>query len=198
MRAAPNALAGLILATVLAAAAMSGCGTARPGAAPKASQALAARTSLRPVQPREYTHLPVGATVPALPMTNLDEQPDALENYRGLPVLLVFWATWCPSCTNEMPHLEALHNDLAGQGLKLLCVNASNERIQKIRDFATWQGYTMPMFGQFTGAAKRDFLINNIPTLYFVKRDGVIMDVFSGEIDPADLRKRAKALLESK
>lgn len=195
MRAAPNALAGLVLASVLAAAAISGCGVARPGAAPKATQALAARTSLKP---REYTHLPVGATVPALPLTNLENQPDALENYRGLPVLLVFWATWCPTCTNEMPHLEALHNDLGYQGLKLLCVNASNEKIQKIRDFATWQGYTMPMFGQYTGAAMRDFLINNIPTLYFVKRDGVIMDVYSGEIDPADLRKRAKALLESK
>lgn len=195
MRAAPNALAGLILAATVAATALTACGTTRLGAAaPKASRPVAAQMS---VKPREYTHLPVGTKVPPLPMTKLDGGADALENYRGLPVLLVFWATWCPTCTNEMPHLEDLHLEYASQGLKLLCVNASNEKLQKLKDFVEWKGYTMPVFGQYTGAATRDFLINNIPTLYFVGRDGVIQDVFSDAIDPADLRARTKKLLAS-
>lgn len=180
---------------LVAALTLTACGTTRLNpAAPKAAQAASARMSLKPQAP---THLPVGATVPALPMTALDGSADALESYRGKPVVLVFWATWCPSCTNELPHIEALHVDLAAQGLQVLAVNASNEKLERLRDFIAWQQYTFPVFGQYTGAVGRDFKCNSIPTVYFVGRDGVIQDVNVGEIDPADLRARAKKLLAS-
>ena len=181
---------------VLAAALLAGCGTSAlvPRPAARGVNPAVAQAKL-PGARETGTHLEVGTTVPALTMTRLDTQEDRLENYRGKAVLLAFWATWCPTCTNELPALEALHVDLAPQGLNVLCVNASNEKLKKLQDLWTWQSYTMPVFGQFTGAATRDFKVSNIPTLYWVTKAGVIQDWHVGEMDPADLRARTAKLL---
>src|SRR5215470_6042583 len=57
-----------------------------------------------------------------------------LGSYRGSPVLLNFWATWCGPCREEMPSMERLHRQLGGQGLTLLAIN-QKESVAKVANF---------------------------------------------------------------
>lgn len=139
--------------------------------------------------------LPVGTQAPDMPLTRLDGSVKALAAYRGKPVLLVFWATWCPVCTNELPHKQALHDELGPRGLEVLCVNASNERLQRLRDFVAWKEYTMPFFGQYTGAAVDVYKVAAIPTMYWLDPRGVIRDAHVGTMEPDALRARSLKLI---
>ncbi len=195
-------LAAMIASSTLVA--LVGCNASRPaspGARPAAPRVAAARPALPASRSRvaegTATFLPVGTQVPALPLTSLDDRADALVNYRGLPVLLAFFATWCPDCREEMPVLEDVHLTFVNDGLKLLAVNASKEPLLAMREFAAVNGYTLPMFGQFTGAPARDWKCNSIPTLYWIGRDGVIQDVAVDVLPPAEVHRRTKALILS-
>lgn len=194
--------------TVLAATTLLlACGRAPLPAAPRQAPAAAPRTlgqvpasSRLPGVKAENppTMLPVGTKAPDFPMTRLDGTVEAFAAYRGHPVLLVFWATWCPVCTNELPHKQAIHDELGPKGLKVLCVNASNEKLQRLKDFVAWQGYTMPIFGQYTGAAVDTYQVSNIPTLYWISPKGVITDAHVGTMESAELRARSLKLLKGR
>ncbi|MEB3197974.1 MAG: redoxin domain-containing protein [Candidatus Sericytochromatia bacterium] len=173
----------------------AGCARVPQASAPRTGTPGALTTlASRPEEPT--THLPVGTQAPDMPITRLDGTLESFAAYRGKPVLLVFWATWCPICTNELPAKQAMHDEFNAKGLQVLCVNASNEKLQRLRDFIAWQGYTMPVFGQYTGAATRDYLVSNIPTLYWVDRQGRITDAHVGPLPIDDLRQRTRKLLK--
>jgi thiol-disulfide isomerase/thioredoxin len=192
----------LLSATLL----LAGCGRLAPVPTGKAQLSLAAKgvagaeAALKRAATKGEagTHLPVGTQAPAMVMSRLDGSEDQLASYKGKPVLLAFWGTRCPTCTTELPHLEAMHADLASQGLNLLCVNASREKLTNLQDYWAWKLYSMPVFGQFTGAPIEVFKVNNIPTLYWIDRAGTIVDVQVGPAEPADLRARTAKLLAGK
>lgn len=49
-----------------------------------------------------------------------DGQPQAMSSYRGKPLLLNFWATWCPPCVEELPLLDAFYQEQKGKGWQVL------------------------------------------------------------------------------
>lgn len=59
----------------------------------------------------------IGQPAAELPLTDLQGQPVALSQFRGKPVLINFWATWCPPCVEELPLLDALSDDIAVVGI---------------------------------------------------------------------------------
>lgn len=56
-------------------------------------------------------------------LTNLAGEKVQLSQFQGQPVLLVFWATWCPYCKKLLPGIEQLNVKYADKGLKILAVN---------------------------------------------------------------------------
>ena len=65
---------------------------------------------------------------------DFDRQLHPLAQYRGQPMLVYFWATWCTSCKQEVPELKALHEKYKGQKLKVIGISADNT--DKVREFA--------------------------------------------------------------
>ncbi|MDG0789706.1 redoxin domain-containing protein [Cohnella ginsengisoli] len=70
-----------------------------------------------------------GSEAPAFELLGLDGQAHSLESYRGKPLVINFWGTFCPPCRNEMPALQAQYDKWKDQGVQLVGINLSEDRV---------------------------------------------------------------------
>ncbi|MDH5357616.1 MAG: TlpA family protein disulfide reductase [Gammaproteobacteria bacterium] len=70
--------------------------------------------------------------LPDITFTDIDGEQHSLMDYKGKPILMIFWATDCPGCIQEMPDLIKLHNDFSGQGLTMIGVAMPHDSLDHI------------------------------------------------------------------
>ncbi len=121
----------------------------------------------------------IGKLAPDFTLNGLDGQEVSLRGFRGRPVLLNFWATWCGPCQMEMPLLQAVHEKWAGTGLVLLAVNLQEDPVS-VREFVESAGYTFPVLLSPGNDVSLAYNIRGIPATFFVDADGVIRDMKIG------------------
>ncbi|QNI33597.1 TlpA family protein disulfide reductase [Alloacidobacterium dinghuense] len=127
-----------------------------------------------------------GETAPDVQLVAADGKRTPLSSYRGKPVLLDFWATWCTPCVVSMPKLADLNHDAASKGLVLLSVDEDEEE-KTATDFLAKHQYTWPNThddGKIGDAFKK----LGIPLVVLIDAQGKIVFYKSGE-DDAGLRK---------
>ncbi|MBM4027834.1 MAG: tetratricopeptide repeat protein, partial [Planctomycetes bacterium] len=112
-----------------------------------------------------------GRPAPSFTLLDLEGRQVRLSDLKGKVVLLDFWASWCPPCVEAIPHLEALHQKHAAEGLVIIGLN--NEPNQaRVREFAQgWMSYTVLAGADQPFAA---YGIKAIPTLFYVDREGIV------------------------
>lgn len=86
----------------------------------------------------------VGDMVPALDIRLLDGKVVNLGALRKRPVVVTFWATWCPPCHKEMADLQVLYERYRAQGLEVIAISVNTDRAQ-VDDFVRGRGLTYPM-----------------------------------------------------
>ena len=138
-----------------------------------------------------------GKTAPDFTLTDTAGKQHKLSDYRGRNVLLIFWATWCPACKMEIPHLIALRNTIGEDKLAILA--ASDEDPAKVKKFIAEKkiNYTvlldkgnMPKpFG-----VKRIYGITGIPCSFFIDAEGKIKLAAVGVVPLSEI----KAILQAK
>ncbi len=85
----------------------------------------------------------VGSIAPDYAARTLDHDTVSLAEFRGNAVLLNVWATWCPPCRQEMPDLQALHEEFEGAGLRVVGVSTDAAGADElVRDFLAEYGIT--------------------------------------------------------
>jgi thiol-disulfide isomerase/thioredoxin len=102
----------------------------------------------------------------------------AIESFRGRPVLLTFWASWCGPCRVELPELQKLYTELAGKGFVLLTVNVDVSPLVADR-FLAHLGVKVPVYRM----DQRDLQtldINALPTNILLDREGRAVMVTAG------------------
>ena len=118
-----------------------------------------------------------------------------LSDFRGQPVWLNFWGSWCPPCRSEMPDMQAAYEDLAPRGLVMLAV-ALDEAPSATFDYAKRNGATYLIASdperQTTGDA---YPIANFPTHILIDRDGIVRDIVLAEIDKEQFVAYAETIL---
>lgn len=109
---------------------------------------------------------PIDFTLP-----DLDGNDVKLSSLKGNVVLVDFWATWCPPCRVEIPHLITLYETYKGKGLVVLGVGLDDE--QKLKDFAEEYSITYPILIG-TKDLSQKYGIIGIPTTYLIDKKGKI------------------------
>ncbi|MBE6974451.1 MAG: TlpA family protein disulfide reductase [Ruminococcaceae bacterium] len=113
-----------------------------------------------------------------------------LSDFRGKPVVLNFWASWCGPCRREMPEFEEKYKEL-GVDVTFLMVNLTtwNETVESARALIDEERYTFPVFYDLEGQAAAAYGIQSIPTTFFIDADGFMIAYASGSIDGKTLQK---------
>jgi cytochrome c biogenesis protein CcmG/thiol:disulfide interchange protein DsbE len=104
-----------------------------------------------------------------------------LQDLRGRPVIINFWASWCPPCRAEMPALERVYAEYQEEGLIVLAVNTTNQDdLQAALDLATSLNLTFPILLDELGDVSSLYQLQAMPTTFFVDAQGIIQDVVVG------------------
>lgn len=133
---------------------------------------------------------------PKVTVTTLDNGRVDLEAYRGRPLLVTFWATTCPGCVAEMPHLVELHEELAPQGLAILGIAMSYDPPEQVREMVKQKKLPYTVALDTDGAAAKAFGdVKLTPTSFLIDPQGRIVKQKLGEMDMQEVRIRILGML---
>jgi peroxiredoxin len=129
-----------------------------------------------------------GFLAPDFRLTTTDGDTVQLSDLRGTPVIVNFWATWCPPCRKEMPALEAVWQRYGQGGVVILGVD-QGERADVVTRFAREEvGTTFPLLLDIDQSVGARYAVQALPTTVFVDGSGRIQDVVvGGALDEAAL-----------
>ena len=124
---------------------------------------------------------PPATPAPRLQLTTLEGRQLDLAAYRGRPVLLNFWATWCGPCVREFPLLRRTLDLRRSEGLVVLGVLV-NDSAGKARTFVRQHGGSWPVGIDQGAKAAGAFQAIGLPETVFVRRDGTLAARVLGEL----------------
>ncbi len=125
------------------------------------------------------SHL-LGKAAPAFSLTTLEGKKVSLSDYKGRPVLINFWATWCAPCKVEMPWFEQFHSQYAAQGFEILGIAEDEAGKDEIAKAAKKIGVTYPILLTDGKVAPKFGGIDYFPTTFYVDRKGVVVEETAG------------------
>jgi len=181
---------------VSAAAAVGFHPTTEPGVGEMEGQPASAANP-----PENTSLLAVGSTAPGFTLKTPQRQSVSLSDYRGKAVLLEFFATWCPHCNAEAPHLKALYASLPKSKVAFVSVNADGETAPSVFAFHRYYGLAYPALvdpssqpGSFSkegaaGSVSTKYRVQAFPTFYVIDSKGKIAWRSDGEQPDALLRQ---------
>ncbi len=125
-------------------------------------------------------------TFPSPDFTVLDENGNKvkLSDFRGKPIVLNFWATWCYYCKEEMPDFNRAYKN--NPDVTFLMVNAtdnSSETVSKAKKYVSDNGFSFPIFFDTEQKAINAYHVSGFPTTYFLDENGTIVARAVGMID---------------
>jgi cytochrome c biogenesis protein CcmG/thiol:disulfide interchange protein DsbE len=139
-----------------------------------------------------------GHPAPDFTLKTLDGQEVSLSDFRGQPVVLNFWATWCGPCRVEMPHFQEAYSVHQDDGVVILGVNLTErDSPGEIPGFVDEFSLTFPIVLDETGEVAKSYKAFGQPASIFVNRDGTVHQVFYGPVNKAFIDARISELLAS-
>ena len=114
-----------------------------------------------------------------------------LSDMKGTPVVLNFWASWCPPCKAEMPEFDEIAKEYEGK-VAFMMVNLTDgqsETQSSAQAFIDSMGYTFPVYFDLDSDAAYKYGVQSIPTTYFIDAQGNLIAGATGAIDGDTLRR---------
>jgi cytochrome c biogenesis protein CcmG/thiol:disulfide interchange protein DsbE len=148
----------------------------------------------RNVQPNAEPVLsaaPIEVDYPAPDLTLIDIHgvERSLADFQGQVVLINLWATWCEPCKDEMPALQAFHDEYSDEGLTVIAINDGDppaDVLQFVKDF----DLTFPVWFDPTYTATEEaFKTMGLPSSFVIDRSGVVRLYWIGAIDATNLER---------
>lgn len=139
-----------------------------------------------------------GFLAPEISLSNTKGENISLINLRGKPVVVNFWASWCPPCRAEMPALQKVYKDYEAKGLVVLAVNSTIQDTRSDAEALIDQNLiSFPVLFDENGNATKQYQITSLPTTFFISPDGIIREIaVGGPMPEALIRTRVDKLFE--
>ncbi|MCL4870887.1 MAG: TlpA family protein disulfide reductase [Anaerolineae bacterium] len=135
-----------------------------------------------------------GYRAPDFVLPTLEGRELTLSDFQGEPVILNFWASWCVPCRAEMPLLERTAIQYRGR-VTILGVNNGESR-QVVQEFNRQLNLTFPLLIDNNYLVGDQYYVTALPTTFFIDRNGLIREVFTGILNEAILQNRLESLLQ--
>jgi peroxiredoxin len=127
----------------------------------------------------------IGKPAPDFELVTLKGESVRLSDYKGKKVILNFWATWCPPCKAEMPHMQKFYEENKDNGIEILAVNLTDKDNGKesIQSFVERYGLTFEIPLDEKGVIGTQYQAITIPTSYMIDSNGMISEKIVGPMD---------------
>ncbi len=146
-----------------------------------------------PPMPTSIGHPLVGSASPPFHETAIDERSvDVPGTLRTHVTVIDFWASWCGSCQDTMPALDALYRDRRAEGLVVVGVSVDESAEEAARGAEAF-GVSFPIVYDFGHRLQYAFDVSQVPTTFVVDRAGTVR--FVGR-DPTSIRSAVVALMD--
>lgn len=164
--------------------------TQEPGTISEAPQGQQVSTGT-PSQSRAAKPEPPELQAPNFTVQDTAGKQVALHDLVGKPVIVNFWASWCPPCKAEMPDFEAAYKE-HGDTIQFMMVNMTDggrETVATAEQFIKGQGYTFPVYFDTEQEAAITYGVSAIPTTYFINAQGNLVAYAAGAISAQQLEQ---------
>lgn len=121
----------------------------------------------------------VGNPFPAFDLRDVDGGLYQSSSDAGQPLVINFWATWCPPCRVEMPDLEAAQRRFSTRGLRVLGISIDDD-VNPVREFRLRTGISFPLLLDSGHKLSAQLGLTSFPTTFLVSRQGLVTEVLVG------------------
>jgi peroxiredoxin len=119
------------------------------------------------------TPVPGNLQAPDFSLPDTNGRLQRLSDYRGVPVILNFWATWCPPCREEIPSMNRAWRVLREEGVAMLAVNVGEDE-DTIFIFTADYPADFPLLLDHSGEVIGQWPVKGLPTTFVIAPDGTI------------------------
>ena len=119
-----------------------------------------------------------------------------LSDYKGKPVVINFWASWCPPCKSELPHFEEIYQSEKDKVVFLMVdlTDGERETQDKAQSYMQSMHYTFPVYFDLDENAAMTYGIRSIPMTLFIDKDGYVSEGHTGAITLDTLKAGIEAI----
>lgn len=143
----------------------------------------------------ELTRATYSQAPPPNRITTLDGRSVAVADFKGRPVVINLWASWCPPCRREMPLLA--RQAAARDDVSFLFINQGEPRVT-ISRYLNREGLALGnVLLDMAAAVSRHYAAPGLPVTLFLRQDGTLNSMHTGEISPEALESAIKAIAET-
>lgn len=130
--------------------------------------------------------------LPSAEFALFDGTAATFSDFEGKPLVINFWASWCPACVNELPDIQTIHERVGDDVAFLGLANADSR--EAAESLAAEVGLTYTLADDPEGELFRSLDLIAMPTTLFITAEGQVSEVFGGQLTESALTERVEQL----
>ena len=153
--------------------------------------------SNHPPSVNQATGPQIGSAAPDFTLKDLNGNTVKLSDFRGKPVYLNFWASWCPPCKAEIPEIQKFYQQNKDK-VEVLAVNITfNDKVSDVVNLlkADKANYPVLLDTNINSSVANAYQVYGIPASFFIDKNGIIRGTHVGGMTLATLQEALKKAL---